>query len=75
MIENYKALLKPEEEELHERLEQAHARLFAQQMQMKEKNLPVLILFEGWGAAGKGTLLGHVIRELDPRFLDRKSVV
>ena len=25
MIENYKALLKPEEEELHERLEQAHA--------------------------------------------------
>ena len=41
MIENYKALLKPEEEELHERLEQAHARLFAQQMQMKERNLPV----------------------------------
>ena len=28
MIENYKALLKPEDEELHERLEQAHARLF-----------------------------------------------
>ena len=40
MIENYKALLKPEEEELHERLEQAHARLFAQQenpsFQMKD---------------------------------------
>ena len=74
MIENYKALLKPEEEELHERLEQAHARLFAQQMQMKEKNLPVLILFEGWGAAGKGTLLGHVIRELDPRFFTAVSM-
>ena len=74
MIENYKALLKPEEEELHERLEQAHARLFAQQMQMKEKNLPVLILFEGWGAAGKGTLLGRVIRELDPRFFTAVSM-
>ena len=74
MIENYKALLKPEEEELHERLEQAHAWLFAQQMQMKEKNLPVLILFEGWGAAGKGTLLGRVIRELDPRFFTAVSM-
>ena len=74
MIENYKALLKPEEEEQHERLEQAHARLFAQQMQMKEKNLPVLILFEGWGAAGKGTLLGRVIRELDPRFFTAVSM-
>ena len=53
MIENYKALLKPEAEELQNRLTQAHARLFAQQMQMKDRNLPVLILFEGWGAAGK----------------------
>lgn len=42
MIENYKALLKPGEEELHERLEQAHARLFAQQMQMEEKRKPFL---------------------------------
>lgn len=74
MIENYKALLKPEEAELNERLEQAHARLFAQQMQMKEKNLPVLILFEGWGAAGKGTLLGRVIRDLDPRFFTAVSM-
>lgn len=74
MIENYKALLKPEEAELHERLEQAHARLFAQQMQMKEKKLPVLILFEGWGAAGKGTLLGRVIRDLDPRFFTAVSM-
>ena len=74
MIENYKALLKPDDEELHVRLEQAHARLFAQQMQMKEKNLPVLILFEGWGAAGKGTLLGRVIQDLDPRFFTAVSM-
>lgn len=74
MIDNYNALLKPEPEELEARLEEAHRRLFAQQMQMKENNLPVLILFEGWGAAGKGTILGKVIRDLDPRFFTAVSM-
>lgn len=74
MIENYNALLKPGEEELEERLEKAHRKLFAQQMQMKEKGLPVLVLFEGWGAAGKGTMLGKIIRNLDPRFFTAVSM-
>ena len=74
MIDNYNALLKPDAEELDERLEAAHRRIFAQQMQMKENNLPVLVLFEGWGAAGKGTVLGKVIRNLDPRFFTAVSM-
>lgn len=36
---------------------------------MKEKKLPVIVLFEGWGAAGKGSVLGKVIKNIDPRFL------
>ncbi|MCD8119988.1 MAG: polyphosphate:AMP phosphotransferase [Lachnospiraceae bacterium] len=74
MIDNYNALLKPGEEELNERLEAAHSKIFAQQMQMKEKGLPVIVLFEGWGAAGKGSALGRVIRTLDPRFFTAVSM-
>lgn len=74
MIDNWNALPKPTDEEIRQRLEAAHQKLFAQQMQMKENKLPVLILFEGWGAAGKGTVLGRVIRNLDPRFFTAVSM-
>mgnify|MGYP002508833310 CR=1 FL=1 len=39
---------------LEKRLKEARVRLAARQMTIKERNLPVLILLEGWGAAGKG---------------------
>ena len=35
---------------------------------IKEKKLPVLVIMDGWGAAGKGSVLGRVIKNLDPRF-------
>ena len=35
---------------------------------MKEKKLPVIVLLEGWGAAGKGSVLGKLIKNIDPRF-------
>lgn len=40
------------------------------QQKMKENKLPVIVLLEGWGAAGKGSLIHSLIRELDPRFFD-----
>ena len=30
--------------------------------------MPVVVLFEGWGASGIGTTLGKVIQNMDPRF-------
>lgn len=33
----------------------------------KEKKIPVMIVFEGFGAAGKGTLINKIIEPLDPR--------
>ena len=36
-------------------------------MQIKEHGLPVLVLFEGWGTAGKGSVLGKVIKDLYKR--------
>lgn len=37
------------------------------QRQVVEKKVPVLIVFEGWDAAGKGTLINELIAPLDPR--------
>ncbi len=28
----------------------------------------MLVLFEGWGASGKGSTIGKVIKNIDPRF-------
>ncbi len=32
-----------------------------------ESHVPVILVFEGWGAAGKGTTIGELTEELDPR--------
>ena len=42
-------------------------KLSSLQIQLKDHKLPVIVLLEGWGAAGKGGLIGRTIRELDPR--------
>lgn len=52
-----KALVKEKREEL-----------VRQQQMIKEQALPVFVLIEGWGAAGKGTLIGNLIEDMDPRF-------
>ena len=68
MLENWNKPNKPEAAELEERLKVARDKLSKQQMMIKEHGLPVLVLFEGWGTAGKGSVLGKVIRNIDPRF-------
>lgn len=40
------------------------------QRQLKEAGIPVIILFEGMGAAGKGTQINRLIQFLDPRGFD-----
>lgn len=42
-------------------------KLFVSQQTIKEAKLPVLVLIEGWGAAGKGSVIGKVISSIDPR--------
>ncbi len=39
----------------------------ALQREARKKGLPVMIVFEGWGASGKGTLINRLIQPLDPR--------
>lgn len=68
MLKNWNKPERPGEEELEGRLQAARAKLSVQQMQIKEHKLPVFVLFEGWGTAGKGSILGKIIKEIDPRF-------
>ena len=35
---------------------------------IKEANLPVIILFEGWEGAGKGSIISRLIKNFDPRW-------
>ena len=58
----------PEKEEISLRLDKARGKLYELQMKIKEHKVPVLVLCEGWSSAGKGSMIGKVIRNIDPRF-------
>ena len=45
----------------------ANLKLAALQRQVKALGIPVIVVFEGWSAAGKGTLINELILPLDPR--------
>lgn len=74
MLKNRELAVRPPQEELKSRLKAARERLAAQQMQIKEHKLPVLVLLEGWGTSGKGSTVGQVIRNIDPRFFKVASL-
>ena len=57
---NGKKALKREIEELEQELALLQRRC-------RELGIPVLIVFEGWSASGKGTMINRVIQPLDPR--------
>ena len=42
-------------------------RLGEAQRACRDEKVPVIVLFEGWSAAGKGSRIGSLIRSLDPR--------
>lgn len=56
-----------EEEDYREQLAQAQLRLLRLQKTIFRRQLPVLVLFEGWDAAGKGGAIQRLTSELDPR--------
>ena len=68
MLKNWIRPEKPEGDELKQRLKAAQEKLESQQMKLKDRKLPVLVLIEGWGAAGKGSAIGQIIKNIDPRF-------
>ena len=68
MLKNWTPAHMPEKEEIKERLQTARNQLYDFQMKIKDHKIPVIVLFEGWGASGKGSTIGKVIKNIDPRF-------
>lgn len=50
-------------------------RLGMLQRECKDLKIPVIIVFEGFGAAGKGTLINQLIQPLDPRGFKVYSII
>ncbi|MEE1113842.1 MAG: phosphate--AMP phosphotransferase [Eubacterium sp.] len=68
MLKDFVKAAQPDKEELKKEIAAAEERFAGYQMKIKEAKLPVMVIFEGWGAAGKGGMIGKVIRNIDPRF-------
>lgn len=68
MLKSWTPGEEPDKDEMKVQLEKTRNRLYDLQMKIKKHKLPVLVLFEGWSAAGKGSMIGKVIRNIDPRF-------
>ena len=60
---------KPEDKtKLNKEIRELRDHLVSQQQSLRAGKLPVLVLIEGWSAAGKGSLIKELISEMDPRF-------
>ena len=74
MIINWHKSKRPDETELEARIDEARVKLAQRQMKVKEGKVPVLVMLEGWGAAGKGSVLGKIIKNMDPRFFKVETI-
>jgi len=62
-----------DKKEYKENLAKMEATLSQLQQEIREANLPVILVFEGWGASGKGTSIARVANALDPRYFDVRT--
>ena len=62
MLKEFASQAPPEADALSDELKQAREALAGYQMKIKEKKLPVMVIFEGWGAAGKGSVISKIIK-------------
>ena len=67
MLENIDLSKELGKDEYREMMPEMAIKLAGLQREAKDLNIPVIILFEGWDAAGKGTLINQLIMPLDPR--------
>ncbi len=67
MLEKIDLKKKCSGKEYKAKLEEESAKLSLLQRKCKEAGIPVIIVFEGFGAAGKGTQINRLIQAMDPR--------
>ena len=75
MLKEFKGSRDEDSNKLKAEIKTLRERLLAQQQLVRDKNLPIIVLVEGWAAAGKGSLINELISEIDPRFYNVVSPV
>ncbi len=74
MLENIDLTQKITKEEYNEKLPLLQEKLLFLQHGLYEKKIPVIILYEGWDAAGKGGNIKRVTEKLNPRGYEVVSI-
>ena len=67
MLEKVDFAKKLDKEEFKEIMPELERKIAGLQRRCRELKIPVMIVFEGFDAAGKGLQIGRLIRNLDPR--------
>lgn len=65
---------KTKKTEVQEEIDSLRKELSSLANVVKSKKLPVIITFDGWSAAGKGSQISKLIKNLDPRFYKVVSI-
>ena len=73
MLKDFERKKSEDKDALNAEIKEIREKLLAQQQLIRDNKLPVLVLIEGWAAAGKGTLIKELISEIDPRFYNVSS--
>ncbi len=68
MLKDFEMKKKEDKDALNVEIKELQTRLLQQQQLLVKEKLPVIVLIEGWAAAGKGSLIKELISEIDPRF-------
>ena len=67
MLDQVNLNKKASKEQAKSELKRLEEELSLIQQEIKKEKLPVVILFDGWGAAGKGSMIADLILNFDPR--------
>ena len=73
MLKDFETKKKEDKTALGAEIKELQSKLLGQQQELMKAKLPVVVLIEGWSAAGKGSLIKEFISELDPRFYHVES--
>ena len=75
MLKEFKGTKDEDSAALKAEIKTLREKLLAQQQLVRDQKLPIIVLVEGWAAAGKGSLINELISEIDPRFYNVVSPV
>ncbi len=68
MLKDFKGVKDEDSQSVKEEIKTLREKLLSLQQPVREGKLPIIVLVEGWAAAGKGSLINELISEIDPRF-------